>query len=331
MPAIDVDVAIDADVPPGVADPKFMVGGGTPRDLDDDDAVEERTGGGYATAMNAIDAIAMNANDATIANAHAKDANDATTTVMRLVDGGMRRLSLLEAALALASLGGVNNGDVGGGGTRVHKAGGRRRSRMNAEGMEGGMEEGMEMEMEEEEGEVGHGKVLPQKGEGEGSGSGIAMEEDVDVDVDCDGGGTSGNARRAKTTTNTTLSSHDRLSFPRRLMLALSDPTVHPDALAWLTDARGFVIRDKRSLFDAVMPKYFGDRSSGVSKYTSFTRKLNRWGYVRVLRGRDMGAYYHERFRRDMDESELAGMRPTRHEGGGRGGGTTTAEVRRGA
>ena len=270
MPAIDVDVAIDADVPPGVADPKFMVGGGTPRDLDDDDAVEERTGGGYATAMNAIDAIAMNANDATIANAHAKDANDATTTVMRLVDGGMRRLSLLEAALALASLGGVNNGDVGGGGTRVHKAGGRRRSRMNAEGMEGGMEEGMEMEMEEEEGEVGHGKVLPQKGEGEGSGSGIAMEEDVDVDVDCDGGGTSGNARRAKTTTNTTLSSHDRLSFPRRLMLALSDPTVHPDALAWLTDARGFVIRDKRSLFDAVMPKYFGDRSSGVSKYTSF-------------------------------------------------------------
>ena len=122
MPAIDVDVAIDADVPPGVADPKFMVGGGTPRDLDDDDAVEERTGGGYAIAMNAIDAIAMNANDATIANAHAKDANDATTTVMRLVDGGMRRLSLLEAALALASLGGVNNGDVGGGGTRVYSS-----------------------------------------------------------------------------------------------------------------------------------------------------------------------------------------------------------------
>ena len=102
-----------------------------------------------------------------------------------------------------------------------------------------------------------------------------------------------------------------QLSFPRRLMLALSDPTVSPDTLRWLPDGNGFVIRDKRNFANVVMPLYFGDRSSGVSKYTSFTRKLNRLGYVRVSSGREMGAYYHEIFRRDMCNEDQLGMRPT--------------------
>jgi len=41
------------------------------------------------------------------------------------------------------------------------------------------------------------------------------------------------------------------------------------------------------------LPKYFKE-----SKYTSFTRKLNRWGFSRVTRGPEAGAYYHPYFQR---------------------------------
>ena len=37
------------------------------------------------------------------------------------------------------------------------------------------------------------------------------------------------------------------------------------------------------------MPMYFKQ-----SKYTSFTRKLNRWGFTRVTTGAEQGAYYHK-------------------------------------
>ena len=30
------------------------------------------------------------------------------------------------------------------------------------------------------------------------------------------------------------------------------------------------------------------------SKYTSFTRKLKRWGFTRVTTGAEQGAYYHK-------------------------------------
>jgi hypothetical protein len=43
-----------------------------------------------------------------------------------------------------------------------------------------------------------------------------------------------------------------------------------------------------------VMPKYFKH-----SKFTSFTRKLNRWGFTRITRGPETGAYYHEFFQKD--------------------------------
>jgi hypothetical protein len=33
-------------------------------------------------------------------------------------------------------------------------------------------------------------------------------------------------------------------------------------------------------------------------KYSSFTRKLHRWGFTKLLRGRDMSAYSHKKFKR---------------------------------
>ncbi|KAL3779746.1 hypothetical protein ACHAW5_003141 [Stephanodiscus triporus] len=47
----------------------------------------------------------------------------------------------------------------------------------------------------------------------------------------------------------------------------------------------GFVIRHKRRFAHEVMPRHFGGRAPGTAKFTSFTRKLNRWGFKRVGEG----------------------------------------------
>lgn len=64
----------------------------------------------------------------------------------------------------------------------------------------------------------------------------------------------------------------DSKIFPQRLMEILSDESNH-EAICWLPHGRAFIVR-KRDLFaEKVMPKYF----SRKAKYSSFTRKLNRW------------------------------------------------------
>jgi len=82
------------------------------------------------------------------------------------------------------------------------------------------------------------------------------------------------------------------LTFPQKLMEVLSDPKVS-STITWLPHGKGFVILQKRKFACEVMPLYFKH-----SKFTSFTRKLNRWGFSRVSRGPEMGAYYHKFFQR---------------------------------
>ena len=71
-------------------------------------------------------------------------------------------------------------------------------------------------------------------------------------------------------------------------MEVLSNPEV-TDIITWLPHGKGFIILQKRRFSMDVMPLYFKH-----SKFTSFTRKLNRWGFTRVSRGPEMGAYYHK-------------------------------------
>lgn len=78
--------------------------------------------------------------------------------------------------------------------------------------------------------------------------------------------------------------------FPQRLMEILSDPSNH-DAISWLPHGRAFIIVNRQKFANMVLPKYFRK-----TKYTSFTRKLNRWNFTRVTRGPELGAYYHEFF-----------------------------------
>jgi hypothetical protein len=68
----------------------------------------------------------------------------------------------------------------------------------------------------------------------------------------------------------------------------------HAEIISWLPHGRGFMIYKKKQFETDIMSHFFHKHS----KYTSFTRKLNRWGFVRVTRGPEMGAYYHKFFKR---------------------------------
>lgn len=64
----------------------------------------------------------------------------------------------------------------------------------------------------------------------------------------------------------------DAKIFPMRLMEVLQDES-NSESIRWLPHGRAFIIYNKK-LFEAeVMPKFFPRKS----KYSSFTRKLNRW------------------------------------------------------
>jgi hypothetical protein len=71
-------------------------------------------------------------------------------------------------------------------------------------------------------------------------------------------------------------------------MQVVSDESTN-DVISWLPHGKGFIIYKKKKFASDVLPKAFKQ-----SKYTSFTRKLNRWGFTRVTRGPETGAYYHK-------------------------------------
>jgi HSF-type DNA-binding len=87
----------------------------------------------------------------------------------------------------------------------------------------------------------------------------------------------------------------DSKIFPQRLMEILHDSSNH-DSIAWLPHGKSFIIVDRQKFCNSTLPKYFRK-----TKFTSFTRKLNRWNFSRVTRGPEIGAYYNEFFRKDNE------------------------------
>ena len=64
-------------------------------------------------------------------------------------------------------------------------------------------------------------------------------------------------------------------------------------AVEWADDGKSFYILSKQKFVTGVLPLYFGQ-----AKYTSFTRRLKRWGFKRTS---SSGAgFYNEKFHRDM-------------------------------
>jgi HSF-type DNA-binding len=68
--------------------------------------------------------------------------------------------------------------------------------------------------------------------------------------------------------------------------------------LRWLDHGLSFKVFAKEDFEQKVLPTYFQKQS----KYWSFTRKLGRWGFVRITSGSESGSYQHPLFRRDEPE-----------------------------
>jgi len=61
-----------------------------------------------------------------------------------------------------------------------------------------------------------------------------------------------------------------------QLMEILDDESTS-HIITWLPSGNGFIVRRKEELASEVLHKYFKE-----TKYASFTRRLNRWGFIRI-------------------------------------------------
>lgn len=80
--------------------------------------------------------------------------------------------------------------------------------------------------------------------------------------------------------------------FPERLMEVL-DRSDMDHIITFLPHGRAFIVMHTQELREVVLPRFFKQ-----SKFMSFTRQLNLWGFKRITKGPDAGAYYHELFLR---------------------------------
>lgn len=58
------------------------------------------------------------------------------------------------------------------------------------------------------------------------------------------------------------------------------------DIIRWMPHGRAFKVIDPKACENDVLPRFFKQ-----SKWTSFVRQLNLWGFKRLTHGEDAGAY----------------------------------------
>lgn len=88
-------------------------------------------------------------------------------------------------------------------------------------------------------------------------------------------------------------------SFPQILMdiLASSPPTI----IEWTENGQSFVIHNKDRFTAEILPVYFNK----CAKFSSFARRLHRWGFVNTAESSSRGAscaFSHPKFCRDMPD-----------------------------
>jgi hypothetical protein len=83
------------------------------------------------------------------------------------------------------------------------------------------------------------------------------------------------------------------------------------DIICWMPHGRAFIVKKPKLFAVDILPRFFKQ-----TKYLSFTRQLNLWGFKRITKGLDGGAYYHELFLRGRP---YLAMRMKRHKVKGTG------------
>mmetsp|Transcript_30479 Transcript_30479/g.43222 ORF Transcript_30479/g.43222 Transcript_30479/m.43222 type:complete len:432 (+) Transcript_30479:262-1557(+) len=80
--------------------------------------------------------------------------------------------------------------------------------------------------------------------------------------------------------------------FPIKLLKVLATAE-YSDVITWMPHGKSFMICQPKVFVLDILPTHFKQ-----AKYSSFTRKLHRWGFQRHLRGNEAGAYFHNLFQR---------------------------------
>jgi len=89
-------------------------------------------------------------------------------------------------------------------------------------------------------------------------------------------------------------------NFPSKLHQILSTPG-YEHIISWMPHGRAWKVHNKDLLVAEVIPMYFAQ-----SKFESFARQLNGWGFLRLYQsGNDYNAYYHACFLRGLPHLTL--------------------------
>jgi hypothetical protein len=88
--------------------------------------------------------------------------------------------------------------------------------------------------------------------------------------------------------------------FPYKLhdMLEDAGPKRFANIVSWNPDGGSFRVHRHEEFTEQIMPNYFRQ-----TKYKSFQRQLNLYGFSRLLEGGNKGSYRHKYFRRDQQSS----------------------------
>jgi hypothetical protein len=71
----------------------------------------------------------------------------------------------------------------------------------------------------------------------------------------------------------------------------------YADIILWTPSGKAFHVINRKEFTARILPTHFKG-----AKYSSFTRKLHRWGFSRHYRGEEAGAYHHKYFQKDWLE-----------------------------
>mmetsp|Transcript_9138 Transcript_9138/g.11270 ORF Transcript_9138/g.11270 Transcript_9138/m.11270 type:complete len:467 (-) Transcript_9138:16-1416(-) len=83
-------------------------------------------------------------------------------------------------------------------------------------------------------------------------------------------------------------------TFPFILHRILSRTDIE-DTISWCPHGRAWKVHNPKFFEEKIIKLYFSH-----TKYSSFTRQVNGWGFHRILHGPDRDSYYHELFLRGL-------------------------------
>lgn len=82
-------------------------------------------------------------------------------------------------------------------------------------------------------------------------------------------------------------------SFPEKLLSSMMQHAMGDDAVAWLPDGKSFVVVNADLFVEQILRPTFKE-----CKYSSFVRKLHRWGFVRLTSGTGTDCFHHPLFQK---------------------------------